>query len=152
VQTSSCILMQFLKRPRYLREGKPRHLRVNRRRGPETPLDRMAPMQVISPQGEQGALGLESPLGRITHAATQMKLHLPYLHPNHDQWILPHSPEVQTPQRNPSLYHPYLLEGTPLPQEKVWSGSPLLTRSLTTKKRGSLTPTKRNQHEPQHQH
>jgi len=79
----------------------------------------MAPMQVISPQGEQEALGSESPLSRITHAAKQTKLHLPYLHPDHDQWIHPRSPEVQTPRRTPSLYHPYLLEGTPLPQEKV---------------------------------
>jgi len=77
--------MQFRKWPHYLREGKPRRLRVNGSSGPETPFSCMALMQTTSPQGERGALGPESPLGRITHAAIQMETHLPYLHPGHDQ-------------------------------------------------------------------
>jgi len=49
----------------------------------------MALMQTTSPQGERGALGPESPLGRITHAAEQTEPHLSYLHPDHDQRIHP---------------------------------------------------------------
>jgi len=123
--------MQFRKWPHYLREWKPRHLRVNGSSGPKTPLGYRALMQTTSPQGERGALELESALGRITHAAIQTETHLPYLHPDHDQWIHPGSKEVQPPQRNPSPTHPYLEEKTPAsPQEKVRSGSPLLIRAL----------------------
>ena len=85
----------------------------------------------MSPQGERGALGLKSPLGRITHAAIQTETHLPYLHPDHDQWIHPGSKEGQPAQRNSSPTHPYLEEKTPAsPREKVRSGSPLLIRAL----------------------
>jgi len=93
--------MQFRKWPHYLRKRKPRHLRVYGSSGPETPLGCMALMQTTSPQGERGALGPESPLGRITHAAMQMETHLPYLHPDQDQWFRPRSKEVQPPWRNP---------------------------------------------------
>jgi len=77
--------MQFRKWLHYLRERKPRHLRVNGSSGLETPLGCMALMQTTSPQGERGALRLVSPLGRITYAAIQTDTHLPYLHPDHDQ-------------------------------------------------------------------
>jgi len=82
---AAAFLMQFRKWPHYLRERKPRHLRVNGSSGPETPLGYMALMQTTTPQGERGALGLESPLGHITHAAIQTETHLPYQHPDHDQ-------------------------------------------------------------------
>ena len=88
---AGAFLMQFRKWPHYLRERKPRHLRVDGRSGLETPPGCMALMQTTSPQGEQGALGPESPLGRITHAAIQTETHLPYQHPGHDQWIRPRS-------------------------------------------------------------
>jgi len=124
--------MQFRKWPHYLRERKPHHLRVNGSSGMKTPLGCMALMQTTSPQGERGALGLESPLGRITPAAIQTETHLPYLHPDHDQWIHPCSKEGQPPWRNPSPTHPYLEEETPAsPREKVRSGSPLLIRVLS---------------------
>jgi len=63
--------MQFRKWPHYLRERKPHHLRVNGSSEPKTPLGCMALMQTTSPQGELGAIWLESPLGHITHAAIQ---------------------------------------------------------------------------------
>jgi len=77
--------MQFWKWPHYLRERKPRHLRVNGSSGLETLLGCMALMQTTSPEGERGALGLEFPLGRIPCTAIQTETHLPYLHPDHDQ-------------------------------------------------------------------
>ena len=82
---AAAFLMQFRKWPHYLREGKPRHLRVNGSSELETPLGCMALMQTTSPQGERGALGLESPLGWIIHAVIQTETHLPYLQPDHDQ-------------------------------------------------------------------
>ena len=82
---AAAFLMQFWKWPHYLRERKPRHLRVNGSSRPETSFGCMALMQTTSPQGERGAPRLESPLGRITHAAIQTETHLPYLHPDHDQ-------------------------------------------------------------------
>ena len=63
--------MQFRKWPHYLRERKPRHLRLNGSSGPKTPLACMALIQTTSPQVERGALGLDSPHGRITHTAIQ---------------------------------------------------------------------------------
>jgi len=80
---AAAFLMQFRKWPHYLRKRKPRHLRVNGSSGPETPLGCMALMQTTSPQGERGALGLESPLGRIPHAAIQNSS--PLSTPHHDQ-------------------------------------------------------------------
>jgi len=114
--------MQFRKWPHYLRERKPCHLRVNGSSGPETPLSCMALMQTTSPQGERGALGPESPLGRITHAAMQMETHLPYLHPDQDQWIRPCSKEVQPPRRNPGPTHLYLEVETHASPEKSTDG------------------------------
>jgi len=136
--------MQFRKWPHYLRERKPRHLRVNGSSGPKTPLGCMALMQTTSPQGERGALGLDSLLGRITHAAIQTETHLPYLHPNHDQWIRPRSKEGQPPRWNPSLTHPYLeVETHASPREKVQSGSPLLIRALVDKKEKDFSPQRK---------
>ena len=135
--------MQFRKWPHYLRERKSRHLRVNGSSGPETPLGCMALMQTTSPQGEQGALGPESPLGRIRHAAMQTETHLPYLHPDQNQWIRPRSKEVQPPRRNPSPTHPYLRRRHTLPPRRVRTGSLPLTRVLIDKRKRFLASTER---------
>jgi len=66
---AAAFFMQFWKWPHYLRERKPCHLRVDGSSGPETLLGCMTLMQTTSPQGERGALGPESALGRITPAA-----------------------------------------------------------------------------------
>ena len=70
--------MQFWKWPHYPRERKPRHLRVDGSSGPETPLGCMALMQTTSPQGERGALGPESPLGRIMQQSKRNLISLIY--------------------------------------------------------------------------
>jgi len=125
--------MHFWKRPPYLRERKPHHLRVDRSSGPETPLDYMTLMQASSPQGERGAYGPESPLGRIIQQSQRNLISLIYTptRTNESTHILK---EVQAPRRDPSPTPPCLLGSTKLPQEKLQSGSPFLTCSLTNKK------------------
>jgi len=76
--------MQFQKWPHYLREGKPRHLRVNGCAGPETPLGCRTLLQATSSRGEREVLRLESLFGRIMQQK-QTEPYLAYLHPSQDQ-------------------------------------------------------------------
>jgi len=139
--------MQFWKWPPYIRERKPRHLRVDRSSGPETPLGCMTLMQASSPQGEGGAHRPESPLSRIMYQSQRNLIFLIYIPTriNESTYVLN---EVQLPRKGPSPTRPSLLGGTKLPHEKLRSRSPFLTRSLTDKKRKRYpAPTRGNQHE-----
>ena len=111
-------------------------------------------MQTTSPQGEPGALGLESPLGRITHAAIQTETHLPYLHPDHDQWIHPRSKEGQTTCEESKSDPPVPQGGdTRFPREKVRSASPLLIRVSVDKRKEDFSPQRKViSTKPPHQH
>jgi len=134
--------MQFWKKPPYLRERKPRYLRVDRSSGLETPLGCMTLMQASSPQGERGAYRLESLLGRIMQQSQWNLISLIYTRTrtNESTHVLK---EVQPPRRDPSPNRPCLLGSTKLPQEKLRSRSPFLTRSLTNKKKEISYPDKR---------
>jgi len=145
--------MQSRKWLHYLRERKPRHLRVNGSSGPETPLGCMALMQTTSPQGERGALGLVSALGRITHAAIQTETHLPYLHPDHDQYNPPMFQRGATTLEESRSDPPVPRGGdTHFPPRKKYDPDHhfSLARSWTKGKR-FLASTERNRHEYPHQ-
>ena len=144
--------MQFRKWPHYLRERKPRHLRVDGISGLETPLGCMALMQTTSPQGERGVSG-RSPRSSASHMRQYKWKHISLIYtpamPNESAHVPKRCNHLGGIQVRPTLTS--RRRRTPLPR-KVWSGSPLLTCALIDKRKRFLILTERNWHEHPHEH